>query len=259
VIASGRAPRTTHEIALGRQTMQASHARIRDTIVVAPTKGSSRARRRMTVTGEAILDNPIELSLGAGDGAYVLPSVITKFTPSLPQSIAVRFGPGVDRDAALARLARTYHGSIHRVTAQDDLHNMNRLRNVPWAIAGLLSVLALATVVHALVTMVSTNRRTLAMLSVLGARRTMRSRATLWAAAFVVAAAVALGVPAGLVIGRVLWRSLAEGISLEAEPVTPILTALGLAAGVLLLSEAVAWGALRRLSGRNLAAELRRD
>jgi hypothetical protein len=259
VMASGRPPRTTHEIALGKQTMEATHSHIGDTVVLAPTKGSSRATRKMTVTGQVILDNPIQLSLGAGDGAYVLPSVISRFSPSLAQSIAVRFAPGVDRDAALARLARTYHGSVHPVAAQDDLRNMNRLRNVPWAIAGLLSLLALATVVHALVTMVSANRRTLAMLSVLGARRQMRSRATLWAAAFMVVGAVVVGVPLGLVIGRALWRFLAGGIALSAEPATPILTALGLAAGVLVLSELVAWGAARRVSGKDLAEELRRD
>jgi hypothetical protein len=259
VMARGRAPRTTHEIALGQETMAAVHAHIGDTVVLAPTKGSSRARRTMKVTGQVVLDNPIQLSLGAGDGAYVLPSVISKFSPSLAQSIAVRFAPGVDRDAALARLARTYHGAIHPVAAQDDLRNMNRLRNVPWAIAGLLSLLALATVVHALVTMVSGNRRNLAMLTVLGAPRSMRARATLWAAAFTVAGAVVLGVPAGLVIGRALWRFLAHGIAIPSEPVTPLLTALGLAAGVLVLSEAVAWAALRRYSGRDLAGELRQD
>jgi hypothetical protein len=260
VIADGRAPSAPDEIALGRDLMRVADVHIGDSVDVAPTEGSTEKSRTMTVTGEVVLENPITPSMGAGDGAVVSPEVMASLTPSsVAQSIVVAFAPGVDRDEAIDRLASVYPGSIHLVAPQEDLRNLQRLHAVPWAIAGLLALLALATLVHALVTMVSTNRRSLAMLTVLGAHRTMRSRVMSWAAAFTVAGAVVVGVPVGLVAGRALWRFLADGISIPGEPVTPVLTTLGLVAGVVVISEVVAWAAVRRVAGRNLAAELRRD
>jgi hypothetical protein len=258
VMASGRPPTAPNEIALGRDIMRAVHARVGDTVELAATGSRKRRiRRSMTVTGQVVVDNPIRLEAGAGEPAFVVDAALQSISPVVPQQIAVRFDPTVRRDVAIRRLAAVYRGPIHLVAPQDDLRNLHQLRTAPWAIAGLLALLAFATLVHAIVTMVSVNRRGLALLSVLGAGSAMRSHVTMSAVASIIVGATAIGLPAGVIAGRSLWRSLALGIGLPGDVSMPVLAPIVVAAGAVLIGEAIAWLAARRLTGRNLADELR--
>ena len=110
-----------------------------------------------------------------------------------------------------------------------DVQSLERIRRLPLVLCAVLVGLIAATVVHALGTAVRRRRRDLAVLNVLGAsRRALRSIA-LFQALTVAALAVVVGLPLGVVVGRVAWSAIAEAYGTAAEPVVPVV-ALGLVA-----------------------------
>lgn len=258
----GRPPAADDEVALGRRTMDAAGVEIGDTVVLRPTgDGTIGGPRTMTVTGEVVVANPIRLSGGAGDGAYVTTKVWHSISPAGDgQELVIRVPAGVAPADAVRRLAKVYRGSIRFATPPDDVRNLDRLRVLPWAIAALVTVLALATLVHALITMVHRNRQDLAVLSVLGLSRTRRRRVVTWATGYLTAAAVLAGVPLGVVGGRLLWRALASGVSIPSDPSVPLVEPVVVALAAVAVGLVVAGVARRPVAGSaSVAAQLRRD
>jgi len=97
----------------------------------------------------------------------------------------------------------------------------------------------LATLVHALVTLLGRNRGTLAVLAVLGFVRRQRRGVGVFASAWLVAIGTAIGLPLGLVVGAGLWRAVASGIDLPTGAVlawrvavVEVLAALALATAI---------------------------
>jgi predicted lysophospholipase L1 biosynthesis ABC-type transport system permease subunit len=157
--------------------------------------------------------------------------------------------PGLE--AELAELAdesfsRTL-GSLEPTTIRD----LDRVRDVPAALAGVLALVAVTALAYQLSSSVRERRRELALLRTLGfssgqLRRTIVSHGLLLATI-----AVAIGVPLGLALGRVTWRAFAARLHVEgAAPVpwpwlagaVPVAVAV---AGALSLVPAIRAGRLR--------------
>ena len=112
-------------------------------------------------------------------------------------------------------------------------------------------LLALASVIHALVTAVRRRRRDLALLATLGFTRRQVSSTIAWQATTVGLAALAFGVPLGIVLGRVSWNVLADNLGTVAEPITAVVVVLLSIPVVLALVNLIAY-----IPGR-MAARLR--
>jgi ABC-type antimicrobial peptide transport system permease subunit len=102
-------------------------------------------------------------------------------------------------------------------------------------------------------------RRDVAVLRALGlARSQLRLLVAGEASTFVLVVA-ALGLPLGIVAGRLAWRAAADGLGSEVGPVLPGLAILGATLGVLLLvnlyGQALAVVVGRRRPGGDLRAE----
>ena len=125
---------------------------------------------------------------------------------------------------------------------QPDLTDLERVGYLPGLLAGLVALLALATVTHALVTSVRRRRRDLAMLKTLGFTRGQVSQTVAWQATTFALVAALAGLPVGIAVGRWAWRLVADQLGVAAGPVVPTASVLAIAAGALLAANLAAAG-----------------
>ena len=89
------------------------------------------------------------------------------------------------------------------------------------AMAAALSLVAVAALVHLLVTSVRERRRELALLRALGFSRRQLYASVSWQATIIALAALIIGSPLGVAFGRAVWRWFADGLGAAAPPETP--------------------------------------
>jgi hypothetical protein len=238
IVLEGRLPSRGEEIALGRATLDGLHAHVGDLVTV----GTSAARRRMRIVGEAVMV-PLADTDGTtlGRGAIVAPSgahLLGSQGQDAPEYL-VRFAPGVSLAAGIRSLQPAFSGTILRPVRPQDVDDVARLDRLPGLLAGLVVLVAIGTLVHALVLSVRERRRDLGVLRTFGftPRQTL---ATVTSQAVAIAVvAVVLGVPLGLAGGRWGWRLVNDGIGSLAAPTVPLVAVVvcglaGLAAAPLL-------------------------
>ena len=138
-----------------------------------------------------------------------------------------RFTPGSDRAAV-----------EHRIAALPGLGNpagstvpveVDRLRHIDWfpvTLAALLAGLALLAVGHALVTGVRRRRHDLALLKTLGFNRSQVRATVAWQATTLATVGLVVGIPAGLIVGRIVWGLVADGLGVATTVAIPTLALL---------------------------------
>jgi ABC-type antimicrobial peptide transport system permease subunit len=89
-----------------------------------------------------------------------------------------------------------------------------------------LSLLALVTIVHLLLTSVRRRRRDFAVLRSIGFTRRQVRAAISWQAGTLTAVALSLGIPLGIVCGRVAWRLFAGQLGIVPVVVLPVILVL---------------------------------
>ena len=119
----------------------------------------------------------------------------------------------------------------------NDVASYANLKRTPLVLVGLLVLLAVATLVHLLVTAVRRRRKDLAMLRALGCRAAQMRRVVLVQATALVALAVVVAVPLGVIAGRVLWAATAHWLGVPVEQVVPVWELVAVVAGAF----AVGW------------------
>jgi len=199
---SGRLPSADDEIALGRLTAKKLGAEVGTDLKVVTDGGVLRFR----VTGLAVVP-PIDELDGVGQDAVVTMGGLRRVDPEAQLSAAafdLRRGapPGTAE-----RLGSGGAGSVPAVIV-----NLARIRSVPFLLAGLVAALAVLTLVHVMVTAVHHRRRDLALLRSLGADRRWISRAVHWQATSSTVVPLALGVPLGLIAGRLVFGLFADNV-----------------------------------------------
>jgi ABC-type antimicrobial peptide transport system permease subunit len=149
----------------------------------------------------------------------------------------VRFAEGISTQDGIDALRPDFGDTIEQTGRPADIESIDRVRGVPWLFAGLVVALAVAMVLHALFTGLRRQRHDLAVIKALGFGRRQIGWAGLLQASAFAAAAVLLGLPLGIVIGRQIWQRVIEGLGLEVGLATPVL-------GLVLVVPAVVVGAL---------------
>ena len=87
-------------------------------------------------------------------------------------------------------------------------------------------MLALLAVGHALVTSVRRRRRELAVLKTLGFDRRQVRATIAWQATTLAIVGLVIGIPAGIIIGNLVWRLVADGLGVAANASIPLLAIL---------------------------------
>lgn len=201
-VLSGRLPSADDEIALGRLVADSLGARVGADLTI---EGEGHARR-FRVTGLAVVPS-VEGLDGVGQDAVVTMGGLARLEPAAqPSAAAVALRPGAPAGTA-ARLGLGGGNSVPSV-----ILNLARLRPIPFVLAGVLAALAVLTTVHVMVTSVRNRRRDMAVLRSLGADGRLITRTVHWQATAFSLVPLALGVPLGLSVGRLVFQAFAGSV-----------------------------------------------
>jgi ABC-type lipoprotein release transport system permease subunit len=253
-IVEGRAPEADDEVVLGTRTMRVANGQIGHEVRL----GLNGELTTMKVVGRAVfpaLGRGSFPQTGLGDGVLVTAAVATP--PSDPE-LEAEIGDGryfnfylIDLvpGATAAQVSALQRDLLPLCPEDQDckvvvaaaqerpaqIANLDKIRWTPVVLAGLLAVLAVATVAHTLVTSIRRRRRDLALLKTIGFVRSQVSASVAWQASTIAVVAAVVGIPLGAALGRVLWRALANQLGIVPDVVTPAFPLLIAAPATLLL------------------------
>jgi ABC-type lipoprotein release transport system permease subunit len=231
-LVSGRAPRDREEAAIGPATAKDLHVGIGDTVTV----GNSHSRVR--IVGEALF--PSDVHSEFDEGLWLTPTrydaVVPPIGPGGSESdarvVAVQFATGASPQAAIAHLQSALGSlseDIEPPTEPFELANLSNVRTLPQVLAAFLGFIAVAALGSVLLSCARRRRQEFAVLRALGMTRG-NIRAVLNSQGTAIALfGLLVGIPLGLIVGRLGWRAIAEQVPLS------VIAPLVLAAALLLI------------------------
>ena len=251
-VLSGREPRSDHEVALGAQTLRSLHRRVGSSLDI--TVGG--VTRPFTVVGEAVFPRfapyPASEPTGLGIGAAMTLDGLARFGP-LDSSSArspLAAGPFVLVDATSGTKAAlferlAFHGNPNAglvLSAQRPNYvvSYQHLERTPLALTALLVLLAVATTVHLLVSMVRRRRRDLGMLRALGFTSAQMRAAVLVLATTIIGLTLVVAIPVGVIAGRALWSLTSHWLGIPVHGVVPLAAIAAVGVATLAVGNAVA-------------------
>jgi hypothetical protein len=174
MITAGAAPAASDEVALGASTMRAAHTAIgRAVHLVLDQAGGHLKPVRMRVVGTVIVPPTPFLVTRLGEGAAITVRGYLRIDPDAARQpgrlpFLVRFAPGVSRDAGLAAVATDIKGLpgpyVNAAERPASVVSLASIAGLPVALAGLLALMAAATLAHTLASSTRRRRRDLAIL-----------------------------------------------------------------------------------------------
>jgi predicted lysophospholipase L1 biosynthesis ABC-type transport system permease subunit len=201
--------------------------------------------RAMRIVGTAVFASFSRGSFDAtdlGDDAAFSASVMSVGDPGTDCAgtstcynfFLLRYRPGTNLVAAGARLEKAVVaagcpvGSCDVVADQrpNDINDYSRVRETPLLLAGVLALLAIAMLAHVLVTGIRRHRRDLAVLKALGLLRRQVLAMIAWDASTIAAVTLVLGIPLGIVAGRIAWSLFADSVGVPVDVEVPLLSVL---------------------------------
>ena len=234
---AGRLPRGPREIALSGGELRAMHTGV-GRLVRART---SRGMVALRVTGQIVLSPEItneQVKLGTG-GVMTLAGAQALSRTPLPVNVyLVRLRHPGD-PAAIARLKRQFPGVVLPAVPPPEVRELQGVNGLPLVLACALTLLAVGTIAHTLVTSVRRRRRDLAVLKALGFVSRQVRATVAWQATAIAATGLVIGLPLGVAAGRWAWTLLARGFAIEPVPVISAFVLLSVPA-VLLMANVVA-------------------
>ena len=189
--------------------------------------------RPLKIVGTAVFPY-LDDTLGLGRGAALTVAGLDSLIPpglAIPpiDTLFVRFRPSAatgpaQLDRFAAREARLGPFVTVGPSTPADVVNFGRAPNLPLLLGGVLSLLALLTIAHLLLTSVRRRRRDFAVLRTLGFTRRQVRGAVAWQAGVLTGAALGIGIPAGILCGRLAWRVFADQLGVVPAAVVPLAT-----------------------------------
>jgi ABC-type lipoprotein release transport system permease subunit len=257
---SGHEPQGPHQVSLGVKTMRELGTHVGGTVrVTIPQPSGGNRTATFTVVGAttfppdfgtAGLGNGAVFALAAIPGAACppgrtqIPCLVRAVTES-SGALLVRGTPGPVGSAEIHRLSRRYSSVLNVPSTPENLVNFGQAVNFPLLFGVVLIVFGMATLLHVLVVSVGERRQEAGLLKALGFVRRQVAAAVLWQAATVALVGIVVGVPAGIVIGRLVWRLFAGNLGVLPVPVVVDWVIAAIAAGTLAVAVALALGPAR--------------
>ena len=165
-------------------------------------------------------------------------------------AIVVRYENGADAPRIFSAVEKVV-GNAQGFDASDRhaVTGLSRIRIVPvLLLLGLLALVA-AAVAHVLLVSVAGHRRDVAVLRAIGFTRPQSWAAVSVHASLLALAACVIGIPIGVVLGRLVWDRIAQGLFVVARPIAPVpalaLMCVVLVAVAVVASLVPAWRAVR--------------
>ena len=245
----GRLPANADEIALGEDTIARSKAHIGEKVRVA-TRDTPTSHTFLvvgTVVFRSQSDRPV-LDDGAAFTPEGLASLVHDKT-NLQSSLELRYPPNTNVPALEAALTKHYGLQFNAFTEPQVpgvVRHLSETRTVAIALALFFAVLGTLALAHAVVVGTGRRRLQLAVFRALGFRPAQVRGTIIVQAVALGLAAVVVGLPSGIVLGRFVWHVSTNGLGARDDPATPwivIVTAIPLT--VLWATVLAAWPAWR--------------
>jgi ABC-type lipoprotein release transport system permease subunit len=275
-LVEGRTAAGPNEIVLGGEVLDRLDAAIGDTVEVDAGAGPEP----MQVTGRGVFPHLGQGSFsttGLGIGAQLASEVLPSFRDGqeVPSDylfegrqynfVAIDIeGPTSAVDAELADIERSMFedggfGLVRHEQPPTKILDLDRVRVVPVAMAAVLGIVALVTLAHLLLSSVRERRRELGLLRTLGFTRRQLQASVAWQASLLVVAALCVGVPVGIALGRVIWQGFAERLHVAAPAETSPISIVWAVALSILLANLMAAVPARQAAVTRPSEVLRRE
>ncbi len=255
-VLAGRLPRSAGEIALAGRDLAALHKGTGDVVMARGPHGAVPLR----IVGQIVLSPEItneQVPLGRG-GVMTLTGAAAVSGAPLPVNLfLVQLRPHAG-PAAVAQLERQFPGQVLSAIAPPEILNLKGVNSLPVILALLLTVLAVGIVAHTLITSVRRRRGDLAVLKVLGFVGRQVRATMAWQASVMAGASLLIGLPLGILAGRLAWLLFAHGFAIQPVPVISPLLLLVFPA-VLVLANAVAAAPAQAAARTKAAVALRAE
>jgi hypothetical protein len=228
-VVSGRVPIRADEVALGATTSRALHRGLGDSVRAAGGPLRVVGIVALPAIGPAAAVHP---SLGQG-AVLTLDGLVAHSEQAYVSLALVHLAPGVDaaRDAQRIMLALlteltpdvpAYNGSYYMVQRPAEIASLQPASRTVYLLAGLLGVSAVLALGLSLAGSVRRRRATYAVLSALGFGRRDLRRTVRWQTNVVTAIALIVGLPLGIVTGRLAWTAFADQLGAAGGPQVPL-------------------------------------
>jgi hypothetical protein len=227
----GHRPSGGAEVVLGAATLESAGVALGEEVEVEGADGTLRA----TVVGTAVFPVTDERS-APGRGVLLGREDFERISApdEINADVLIEWASGVDPEVANEELAEATGTEVFAPRLPSDVNNLSDVDELPRALAAFLAVLAVVAVLHALLSSVRMRRQDLAVLRALGFESRQLGSTLVWQATTIGLIGLVVGVPLGLVAGRVMWGAVARGIGVVDDPVTP-----ALAVGVVIIAALV--------------------
>ena len=232
----GRAPAAADEVLVGPETLDDLGLALGDTVDAYGQAGTwdvpgEETSMRVRIVGIGL----IPLAGGEarlGRGATLTLDGVNRLNPQAEaDGFWLRLAERSDSSVVVADLI----GELGASTPGDDpgyydrsvfdefaaVGEIEHVDRAPQLFAAVMGVMALGVIVHVLASGLRANCRDLAVVRALGFRRRDVGRAIVWQSITYMLAALAVGVPIGVVVGRISWRLYAERLGAVPEPMVP--------------------------------------
>jgi ABC-type lipoprotein release transport system permease subunit len=235
-LVNGHAPHGDSQIVLGTTTMAQAKLHVGSNVLVALVNRSGKKHlHQFRVVGTVTLPPTFSYG-GLGVGAVIqiraaLALACSSSEPTCEKTLtksisgwgmAVGIAPGRSNHAALLRLQRHFSQNVDVLSVPVNLVNFGQAVDFPLLLGVTLALFGAATLAHLLFVSVARRPRQVALLKVLGFVRRQVLVATCWQALTVVAVGLVIGVPLGIVVGRVVWRLFASHLGAVPVAVIPV-------------------------------------
>ena len=226
---TGRAPQADDEIALGSSLFTRLHLKIGSSIPVQiDDENCAQPARSMRVVGKTVVPTFFFQAVEPGQSSAITFDGYKRLLGQAPPDcqpgdqapLILRYKPGTDISKKLSSLQHEIPGlftiQVRRPAA--DLSAVSRSSGVPLTLTEVLLFMAIATLIHVLVTSVRKRRHDLAILKTLGFERRQVRGAVAWQATTLTVIALVFGLPVGVALGRSVWTYFAGSIGVIAAP-----------------------------------------
>jgi ABC-type lipoprotein release transport system permease subunit len=253
LVLSGRLPVSEDEIAFGRVSARRAHVGIGDEVTLAGATGS----HEFTVVGLVVVTG-LGSNEGIGQGAVTTVEGLRQVSDAEITSASVNFRSSVE-DGVRPYADQFDPGFNGEQFVPAAITSMTQVRSIPYVLAGLLGLLVVVTIAHMLLTSLRARQRDLAIVRALGAAPATVRRAVHWQATLVTLVPALIGVPLGLVAGRLVFKAFADDIGAINSPALPSPVLAAVLVGVAALANLVAMWPARMARRWSTAAALRRE
>jgi hypothetical protein len=252
-ILTGHGLEAVNQIVLGSVTMAALHAKIGQTLEVAT--GGKRAVP-LVIAGTAIM--PSLQGLDMGNGAVIdyrlIPAPLRNTqgdTVPGPNAFLIdtRGGYSATNLNSLQQITLAINrtpvnqgsaGGAISILRPTEIVDSGSIEAIPTILGAGLAAGAVAALSITLIASVQRRRRDLAVLKILGLFGRELATIVAWQSSVAVTIGAIVGVPLGIVAGRLLWELFASGIDAVPAPSVPALEVVAIALGALVLANIMA-------------------